>query len=358
MMMPVHDTSDVPEERTMLLFLGYLFCRLIESSNQFIAAVKIQKIIRRRNEKRKKEEKAAQVSKAAHIIRRRVGTYMQVCKYREIIAEWRAYKSMTGPLYDDGEYSSEEYSLDDLLRLEEEQEEYLRISFEGEEKRIRKNEVVEEGMVEREGNVKEEEPEESSKVRMNCNTDIDNSSDDAKFKNDTHCSKENMTINDEISYELINQTNVNNIVHDIIIPVEVEEMIKFNCTGDEITIITTNTNRMMSTLNPSETNNEIGGVQKMDKNIEIKEENIEKKEDDEEIQVEEKEKIEKVEKEKVEEVKVKKEEGKVKKEERKQEKEIVGISETNLNSYYKDDMIKEINENKNILKGFLRLQVT
>ena len=117
----------------MLLFLGYLFGRLIESSNQLKAAVKIQRRVRRKNEIRKREEEAIRISKAAYIIRRRVGTYMQVCAYRSIIAEWRAYKSLSGPLFADGEYSVDEYSYGNLERLEEEQEEYLRLAFEMEE---------------------------------------------------------------------------------------------------------------------------------------------------------------------------------------------------------------------------------
>ena len=126
-MLPTHDTSDVPEERTMIIFLGYLFHRLMESSSQVRAAVKIQQYIRGKKERIRTEVEAIRVSDAAYIIRRRVGTYMQLCKYRRIIHEWRAYK-MTETL---SAVSSDLELVDPGSPFDE--DEYLRLAFEKEE---------------------------------------------------------------------------------------------------------------------------------------------------------------------------------------------------------------------------------
>ena len=129
-MLPTHDTSDVPEERTMIIFLGYLFHRLMESSSQVRAAVKIQQYIRGKKERIRSEIEAIRVSDAAYIIRRRVGTYMQLCKYRRIIHEWRAYK-MTELLPNVSGDSGMVDSVDPGSPFDE--DEYLRLAFEKEE---------------------------------------------------------------------------------------------------------------------------------------------------------------------------------------------------------------------------------
>lgn len=85
-MLPTHDTSDVPEARTMTVFLGYLFARLIESSSQIRAAIKIEKyflLYRWRSAR----------SQSAKIIQRKFASYVQRRKYIYMIEEWREYKS-------------------------------------------------------------------------------------------------------------------------------------------------------------------------------------------------------------------------------------------------------------------------
>ena len=46
LILPSYDSNHVPEEKTMLIFLGYLFARLTESSAQVRAAIRIQRIFR------------------------------------------------------------------------------------------------------------------------------------------------------------------------------------------------------------------------------------------------------------------------------------------------------------------------
>lgn len=85
-MLPTHDTSDVPEARTMTVFLGYLFARLIESSSQIRAAIKIEKhfrLYRWRCERRQ----------CATLIQRKYASYVQRRKYVVMIEEWREYKA-------------------------------------------------------------------------------------------------------------------------------------------------------------------------------------------------------------------------------------------------------------------------
>ena len=85
-MLPTHDTSDVPEARTMTVFLGYLFARLIESSSQIRAAIKIEKyfrLYRWRCERRQ----------SATLIQRKYASYVQRRKYVVMIEEWREYKA-------------------------------------------------------------------------------------------------------------------------------------------------------------------------------------------------------------------------------------------------------------------------
>lgn len=89
-MLPTHDTLDVPEARTMIIFLGHLFARLKESSNQIRAAIKIQKMLRLQIFRNTRHYSAI-------LIQRRVATYMQQRKYLVIIREWRAYKSCCDP---------------------------------------------------------------------------------------------------------------------------------------------------------------------------------------------------------------------------------------------------------------------
>jgi hypothetical protein len=89
-MLPTHDTSDVPEARTMIIFLAHLFARLKESSDQIRAAIKIQKMLRL-----KKFRTARHYS--AVLIQRRFATFAQQRKYGMIIREWRAYKSCCDP---------------------------------------------------------------------------------------------------------------------------------------------------------------------------------------------------------------------------------------------------------------------
>ena len=85
-MLPTHDTSDVPEARTMTVFLGYLFARLIESSSQIRAAIKIEKYFRLY------QWRSAR-SLSAKIIQRKFASFMQRRKYVDMIEEWREYKS-------------------------------------------------------------------------------------------------------------------------------------------------------------------------------------------------------------------------------------------------------------------------
>eukprot|EP01038_Epipyxis_sp_PR26KG_P007565 gene7565-10306_t len=46
-LLPPFDSKNIPEEKTMVVFLGYLFSRLIESSQQVNAAIKIQRLFRK-----------------------------------------------------------------------------------------------------------------------------------------------------------------------------------------------------------------------------------------------------------------------------------------------------------------------
>ena len=85
-MLPTHDTSDVPEARTMTVFLGYLFARLIESSSQIRAAIKIEKYFRLYRWRSAR-------SQSAKIIQRKFASYVQRRKYVIMIEEWREYKS-------------------------------------------------------------------------------------------------------------------------------------------------------------------------------------------------------------------------------------------------------------------------
>ena len=86
LMLPTHDTSDVPEARTMTVFLGYLFARLIESSSQIRAAIKIEKYFRLYRWRSAR-------SQSAKIIQRKFASYVQRRKYVIMIEEWREYKS-------------------------------------------------------------------------------------------------------------------------------------------------------------------------------------------------------------------------------------------------------------------------
>ena len=211
MVLPTHDTSDVPEERTMLLFLGYLFGRLIESSNQLKAAVKIQRRVRRKNEIRKREEEAIRISKAAYIIRRRVGTYMQVCAYRSIIAEWRAYKSLSGPLSADGEYSVDEYSYGNLERFEEEQDEYLRSAFEIEESGRRSDEG-DEG-----DDLKKNETPATNQYDYMPNIHDDNANGNKKSIEESHGVEGNIAVHIEKEFIVGNSRNCTEIITNLII---------------------------------------------------------------------------------------------------------------------------------------------
>ena len=47
LLLPSYDTKNIPEEKTMVVFLGYLFSRLIESSEQVRAAIRIQRNFRK-----------------------------------------------------------------------------------------------------------------------------------------------------------------------------------------------------------------------------------------------------------------------------------------------------------------------
>jgi hypothetical protein len=89
-MLSTHDTSDVPEARTMIIFLGHLFARLKESSDQIRAAIKIQKMLRLKKFRTARHRSAV-------LIQRRFATYAQQRKYGMIIREWRAYKSCCDP---------------------------------------------------------------------------------------------------------------------------------------------------------------------------------------------------------------------------------------------------------------------
>jgi hypothetical protein len=85
-MLPTHDTSDVPEARTMTLFLGYLFARLIESSSQIRAAIKIEKYFRLYRWRCVRRQSAT-------LIQRKYASYVQRRKYVVMIEEWREYKA-------------------------------------------------------------------------------------------------------------------------------------------------------------------------------------------------------------------------------------------------------------------------
>jgi len=45
-MLPTYDSSNIPEEKTMVTFLGYLFSRLTETSNEIRAAIRIQRFMK------------------------------------------------------------------------------------------------------------------------------------------------------------------------------------------------------------------------------------------------------------------------------------------------------------------------
>ena len=47
LMLPIYDSENLPEEKTMTIFLGFLFARLIESSSQVRAVIRIQRFVRR-----------------------------------------------------------------------------------------------------------------------------------------------------------------------------------------------------------------------------------------------------------------------------------------------------------------------
>ena len=106
-MLPAYDTVNLPEEKTMTIFLGYLFARLIESSSQVRAAIRIQRFVRRARlgtGSLKKPSRSLTLSSvrnnpsahhpdhsivkvlishthAARIISRRIATYLQQRKY-------------------------------------------------------------------------------------------------------------------------------------------------------------------------------------------------------------------------------------------------------------------------------------
>ena len=85
-MLPTHDTSDVPEARTITVFLGYLFARLIESSSQIRAAIKIEKYFRLYRWRCARRQ-------CATLIQRKYASYVQRRKYVVMIEEWREYKA-------------------------------------------------------------------------------------------------------------------------------------------------------------------------------------------------------------------------------------------------------------------------
>lgn len=118
-MLPTHDTSDVPEARTMIIFLGHLFARLKESTNQIRAAIKIQKFLRLRMFRTTRHN-------AAVMIQRRFATYIQQRKYGMIICEWRAYKSCCDPSsfqLQENSFESDDFDWEEELARELESDE-------------------------------------------------------------------------------------------------------------------------------------------------------------------------------------------------------------------------------------------
>ena len=122
-MLPAYDTSNPPEEKTMTIFLGYVFSRMIESSSQVRAAIRIQRFVRKSNaggfspvktSRRQSTLSSARCSvlsmtlvrkgsvpitvaishsHAASIIMRRIGTYVQQRKYITMRDEQRRFRA-------------------------------------------------------------------------------------------------------------------------------------------------------------------------------------------------------------------------------------------------------------------------
>ena len=83
-MLPSYDSSNLPEAKTMTIFLGYLFARLIESSEQVRAAIRIQRTYRRCAEALRrsfvpKVAKKAPVRKTAHHLNLETQGVTDVC---------------------------------------------------------------------------------------------------------------------------------------------------------------------------------------------------------------------------------------------------------------------------------------
>ena len=138
-MLPAYDTVNLPEEKTMTIFLGYLFARLIESSSQVRAAIRIQRFVRRARLETvspKKPLRSVTLSSirnngsnhhpdqsivkvlishthATRIISRRIATYLQQRKYCLMRDNKR---------HDDAEASA--------LRIKEEKDQVLRVEAE------------------------------------------------------------------------------------------------------------------------------------------------------------------------------------------------------------------------------------
>ena len=122
-MLPAYDTSNPPEEKTMTIFLGYVFSRMIESSSQVRAAIRIQRFLRKSNaggfspvktSRRQSTLSSARCSvlsmtlarkgsvpitvaishsHAASIIMRRIGTYVQQRKFVTMRDEQRRFRA-------------------------------------------------------------------------------------------------------------------------------------------------------------------------------------------------------------------------------------------------------------------------
>ena len=146
-MLPTHDTSDVPEARTMTVFLGYLFSRLIESSSQIRAAIKIEKYFRLYRWRCVRRQ-------CATLIQRKYASYVQRRKYVVMIEEWREYKACCEtPHSEDGCYDRSysdgamndykgdgDYVLENMHDKVEEEEEDVDVH---EDKKVGKEEEVE-----------------------------------------------------------------------------------------------------------------------------------------------------------------------------------------------------------------------
>jgi hypothetical protein len=113
LMLPIYDTSNQPEEKSMTIFLGYLFARMIESSSQIRAVIRIQRFIRKARQDvqgtlqhtveslsasmREKVTPSKKVtisvmlssSNAASIINRRVRAFIQQREYRIMMMDHR-----------------------------------------------------------------------------------------------------------------------------------------------------------------------------------------------------------------------------------------------------------------------------